>query len=102
MMTHQGLERQLQTVYRPSTGALAECVAAIRAGDMAQQRAALHKLKGTLLLLGLEKLANCCEAGEEQLKMQAPQPLPADWTESLQALAEQTREELTAHFQLAA
>jgi two-component system, sensor histidine kinase len=101
VMTHQGLERQLQAVFRPDTGALAECTAALGQGNLVQQRAALHKLKGTLLLLGLEKLANCCAKGEDMLRQEAAQPLPADWVEELLTLAETTREELTAHFQLA-
>ena len=101
VMTHKGLERQLQAVYLPATGALAECTAAVVHGDVAQQRTALHKLKGTLLLLGLEKLANCCAAGEERLRQDPSQPLPVDWTEELQTLANKTRDELTAHFQIA-
>lgn len=102
VMTQPVLERQLQTLYRPDTGALAECVMAVLQGDPAQQRAIVHKLKGSLLLLGLLALANHCTKGQDRLIATPPQPLDNQWTDGLVELARETREELAPHFDLPA
>jgi len=102
VMTRPGLERQLQAIYRPETGALAECVSNVLQGSFAHQRAAVHKLKGSLLLLGLEALANHCSSGENILTSAAPQPLDNLWTDGLVELAHRTRDELAPHFDLPA
>ena len=101
VMTHEGLERQLQAVYRPKTGALAECTDTA-SSDLAQQQKALHKLKGTLLLLGLEALANYCAAAEVRLRAEPSIALDSAWFEGLDRLADQTRSELIDHFRIAA
>lgn len=102
VMTRPGLERQLQAIYRPETGALSDCVSNLLQGDLAQQRAAVHKLKGSLLLLGLEALANHCSRGEDQLKATLPQPLGSQWVNGLTELARRTRDELEPHFDIPA
>ena len=100
VMTHEGLEKQLQALYTPVTGALADCAKAAAEGELAAQRAALHKLKGTLLLLGLEALAGYCVEGEARLRATPPRLLDAAWSDGLGALADRTREELLAHFNI--
>ncbi len=100
VMTHEGLERQLQAVYRPQTGALAECTTAVTGGELAAQIAAVHKLKGTLLLLGLQEMASHCAEGEVGLKANPPHALGARWIQGLEAIADQTREALVAHFRI--
>jgi HPt (histidine-containing phosphotransfer) domain-containing protein len=100
VMTQPVLERQLQTVYRPETGALAECVAVVLKGDPAQQYAVVHKLKGGLLLLGLLALANHCTRGQDRLKATPPQALDQQWTDGLGELADKTRDELAHHFDI--
>ncbi len=100
VMTQPVLERQLQTVYRPETGALAECVAVVLKGDPAQQYAVVHKLKGGLLLLGLLALANHCTRGQDRLKATPPQALDKQWTDGLGELADKTRDELAHHFDI--
>ena len=100
VMTHEGLERQLQAVYRPTTGALAECTEAAT-GDLVQQQKALHKLKGTLLLLGLEALANYCAAAEVRLSAEPPKALDDAWFQGLDRLADQTRSNLIDRFRIA-
>ena len=100
VMTHKGLEKQLQAIYTPDTGALADCTRAAALGELAAQRSALHKLKGTLLLLGLEALAGYCVEGEARLRATPPRLLDAAWSDGLGALADRTREELLAHFHI--
>ena len=100
VMTQPVLERQLQNVYRPDTGALAECVTVVLKGDPAQQRAIVHKLKGSLLLLGLLALANHCTKGQDRLLATPPQPLDNQWTDGLVKLANKTRDELAPHFDI--
>lgn len=102
VMTRSGLERQLQFVYRPKTGALADCVSNVLPGDCAQQRAAVHKLKGSLLLLGLEALAKHCASGEDRLTASPGQPLDSTWTRELIESARKTRDELAPHFYIPA
>lgn len=102
VMTRPGLERQLQVIYRPQTGALAECMSNVLQGTFAQQRAAVHKLKGSLLLLGLEALANHCSRGEDRLAAAPPQPLGSQWIDDLGELAHRTRNELAPHFDIPA
>lgn len=102
VMTRSGLERQLQAVYRPKTGALADCVSTVLLGDCAQQRAAVHKLKGSLLLLGLEALAKHCAIGEDRLTASPGQPLDSTWTNELIETARKTRDELAPHFDIPA
>lgn len=99
VMTHEGLERQMQAVYRPSNGALAECTDAAK-GDLAQQQKALHKLKGTLLLLGLEAMAQYCAAAEVHLRAEQANRLDSAWFQGLDRLADQTRTELLDHFRI--
>jgi HPt (histidine-containing phosphotransfer) domain-containing protein len=82
------------------TGALADCAKAAAEGELAAQRAALHKLKGTLLLLGLEALAGYCVEGEARLRATPPRLLDAAWSDGMGALADRTREELLAHFNI--
>jgi len=100
VMTQPVLERQLQTIYRPETGALAECVAVVLEGDPAQQHAVVHKLKGSLLLLGLVALANHCTRGQDRMTATPPRPLDNHWTDSLIELANKTRDELALHFDI--
>jgi len=102
VMTRSGLERQLQVVYRPETGALADCVSTVLQGNCAQQRAAVHKLKGSLLLLGLEALAKHCASGEDRLTASPGQPLDSTWTRELIESARKTRDELAPHFDIPA
>lgn len=100
MMSQQGVEEQLQAIYSPGTGALAECTTAVLQGGVAQQRAAIHKLKGSLLLLGLQGLADFCAQGESRLKANPSQPLGRPWTASLNAIAQKTQDELAVHFDI--
>ncbi|MDP2092519.1 MAG: ATP-binding protein, partial [Hydrogenophaga sp.] len=98
IMSQPGVEEQLQALYSPGTGALAECTTAVLQGGIAQQRAAIHKLKGSLLLLGLQAMATYCAKGEDKLKASPPQTLGRPWTTGLNTLAQKTQEELAAHF----
>ena len=102
VMTRSGMERQLQAIYRPETGALADCVSTVLRGNCAQQRAAVHKLKGSLLLLGLEELAKQCANGEDRLTASPGQPLDSTWTCELIESARKTRDELAPHFDIPA
>jgi signal transduction histidine kinase/ActR/RegA family two-component response regulator/HPt (histidine-containing phosphotransfer) domain-containing protein len=98
VMTRPDLERQLLVLYRPETGALADTVTNVLQGNMAQQRATVHKLKGSLLLLGLDALAKHCARGEDRLSASPGQPLDSQWTRELIELSHRTREELAPHF----
>ena len=100
VMTRPVLERQLLMIYQPETGALADCVSNVLKGKAAQQRAAVHKLKGSLLLLGLDGLAKHCARGEDRLTVSPEQPLDHVWTHELIKVARKTREELAPHFDL--
>ena len=100
IMGQQGVEEQLQAIYSPGTGALAECTTAVLQGGVAQQRAAVHKLKGSLLLLGLKAMAAFCARGEDKLKADPSQPLGRPWTMGLNALADRTQDELAVHFDI--
>ncbi|MDP2419036.1 MAG: ATP-binding protein [Hydrogenophaga sp.] len=100
MMSQPGVQEQLQVIYCPGTGALAECTTAVLQGGVAQQRAALHKLKGSLMLLGLQGMGAFCAKGEEKLKANPSQPLGRPWTLSLHALADRTYNELAVHFDI--
>jgi len=102
VMTRPGLERQLQVIFREETGALADCVSTVLQGNCAQQRAAVHKLKGSLLLLGLEALAKHCSMGEDRLSASPGEPLHSTWTHELIELAHRTGDELAHHFDLSA
>lgn len=100
MMGQEGVAEQLQAIYSPGTGALVECTNVVLQGGVAQQRAALHKLKGSLMLLGLPAMAAFCAKGEVKLKADPSQPLGRPWVNSLHALAQQTEDELAVHFNI--
>ncbi len=100
MMGQEGVAEQLQAIYSPSTGALTECTNVVLQGGVAQQRAALHKLKGSLLLLGLPAMAAFCAKGEAKLKKDPSQPLASSWVNSLHAIAQKTQDELAVHFNI--
>ena len=100
VMNRSGLERQLQVIYQPETGALANAVTTVLQGHVAQQRATVHTLKGSLLLLGLDALAKHCARGEDRLSAAPGQPLDSRWTHELIELARKTRDELAPHFNL--
>ena len=69
-------------------------------GHVAQQRATVHTLKGSLLLLGLDALAKHCARGEDRLAAAPGQPLDSRWAHELIELARKTRDELAPHFNL--
>ncbi len=98
IMSQPDVEEQLQALYSPGTGALAECTTAVLHGGIAQQRAAIHKLKGSLLLLGLQAMAVHGAKGEDKLKARPPQTLGRPWTTGLNTLAQKAQAELAVHF----
>lgn len=100
MMGQEGVAEQLQAIYSPGSGALTECTNVVLQGGVAQQRAALHKLKGSLLLLGLPAMAAFCAKGEVKLKADPSQPLGRPWVNSLHAIAQKTQDELAVHFNI--
>lgn len=100
LMGREGVQDQFQAIYKPGDGALAECLAVIQQGGVAQQRSALHKLKGSLMLLGLPAMARYCADGEAQLKANPAQPLSARWSQPFGRLAQRTQVELADKFEL--
>jgi two-component system, sensor histidine kinase len=100
VMTHEGLERQLQSVFHPTLGSLAECINTVTEQSPERQLKIVHELKGSLSLLGLQALAMCCELAQVRLKRQPPKLLDQRWVDELAPTAKRTLEELQPHFQL--
>jgi two-component system, sensor histidine kinase len=100
VMTRAGLERQLQSVFHPTLGALSECIDTITQQGAEKQLKMVHELKGSLSLLGLQALASCCESAQVRLKRQPPKLLDQRWVEELKPTAKRTLDELKPHFQL--
>ena len=100
VMTHEDLERHLQSVFHPTLGSLTECIATVTQLSADKQLKMVHELKGSLSLLGLQKLAEWCETAQIRLKRQPPQLLDQPWVDGIASIASRTLEELQPHFQL--
>jgi signal transduction histidine kinase/CheY-like chemotaxis protein/HPt (histidine-containing phosphotransfer) domain-containing protein len=100
VMTHNGLERQMQSVFHPTLGSLPDCINTVTQQSAAKQLKMVHELKGSLSLLGLRALATCCESAQARLKQTPPQLLDQQWVDEIAPIAERTLEELKPHFQL--